>query len=470
MTPADDPSLAKPKEDTLATVTVNIDELSRTRDRVGDAVPICRAVPLLGTPPAPRPSLNSSLPLTRCTLPCQVVYTLAAFQAAVTDLQRAYLNHTDLLLNSGGAHPAIPSVNLAGINNLIESGAAASAFAPPPPPPPPPGIHVGALPPNAAAAAAAAPPGPYPAASLVTLGGPYGPHHGPVPADPHSFAAHVASATGTTGPQGYDDGERKDKKKKRRNDPNAPKRPLTLYFLFGRMTRDALVEEFDRNEERIVRELDPEGKERKDKVKNKFINDELRNRYHNLSEEEKNVYQRLYERNNTIYEAQKNAYKSGLPVPQEHEIELPPELRDLPPVPQSAVGSSFDLTTPSASAPTSATTPMEPATSDSAAAAAAAASHVATAAAAAAGIGAASDSSDEGNSSSDTETETAQPAKTSSLSSKKRRREHYEEPKASSTTDGAGKETPGSSSKADRKKEKKEKKEKKKKRRSEVEE
>ncbi|KAI5287464.1 hypothetical protein KEM52_001572, partial [Ascosphaera acerosa] len=187
-----------------------------------------------------------------------VVYTLAALQSAVADLQRAYVTHADTVLSMGGVKastsaslltaPALP-LNLS-VAGVLEAGLAAQAS----------GLAGGA--------ATATAPAPAPA----------------------SDSEEAAAAGG------------KAKRKRRKHDPNAPKRPLTPYFLF-----------MQQNRMKIAGEL-PAGKRPQD------VSNEGTRRWQEMSEDERAVYTQQYLQNLEVYRVKMEAYKAGRAVPDDAAI------------------------------------------------------------------------------------------------------------------------------------------------------
>lgn len=181
------------KEDSKAgdaTITVNIDEFTRTRD--------------------------------------SVIISLAQLQSAVSDLSRAYINHTNTVLNPGSA--GIDTGITSGITSvLLENGLLGRLASP--------GVN----------------------------------------------------------PEIGD----KKRKKRRAHDPNAPKRALTPYFLFMKSNRARIAEELGSSA--------TAGE----------VNDEGLKRWHNMPADEKEHWRSIYQDNLATYRKKMEAYKAGLPVPED---------------------------------------------------------------------------------------------------------------------------------------------------------
>ncbi|EED16800.1 HMG box protein, putative [Talaromyces stipitatus ATCC 10500] len=103
-------------------------------------------------------------------------------------------------------------------------------------------------------------------------------------------------------------GEKK-KRKRAPHDPNAPKRALTPYFLY-----------MQHNRQLIANELGPDAKP-------KDVADEGTVRWSNMSDEEKAVWKKLYNDNLAVYRAKMNAYKAGLPIPEDDNVKADNQLQ-----------------------------------------------------------------------------------------------------------------------------------------------
>ncbi|KAI5281574.1 hypothetical protein KEM54_003166 [Ascosphaera aggregata] len=244
-----------PKEDTITaakadhtqddniTVTVNVDDFSRTRDRV--------------------------------------VYTLAALQSAVADLQRAFVTHADTILNMGGVKASTNAslIGVPSLNGILESGAAAGL-----------------------------------AAQTSGIAG--------------GVAAQKDAAAGAGATSDSEDVE-KGKKKKRKHDPNAPKRPLTPYFLYMQQNRLKIAEEMPADKR--PQDVSNEGTRRW-----QAMSEEERSA-------RQSIYAKQYLQNLEVYRAKMEAYKAGRPVPDDATIAADLQLqKDVERDVESATASAVD--------------------------------------------------------------------------------------------------------------------------------
>ncbi|WEW58313.1 hypothetical protein PRK78_003781 [Emydomyces testavorans] len=93
--------------------------------------------------------------------------------------------------------------------------------------------------------------------------------------------------------------ELKKKRKRAPPDPNAPKRALTPYFLYMHHNRQKIASELGEN------------------ARPKDVADEGTRRWAKMNPQEREVWQSLYKQNLGVYKAKMQAYKAGLPIPEE---------------------------------------------------------------------------------------------------------------------------------------------------------
>ncbi|EKG18493.1 High mobility group HMG1/HMG2 [Macrophomina phaseolina MS6] len=181
-----------------------------------------------------------------------VVTGLTTLQTAVTDLLRSYLKHTNSVL---GQTPY--RLDTFGISNPLNNNE----------------ILAGALRDSPPAAA-----GPIPSAA------------------PQAVAAATSAPAAAPAPVEEEPVKkgRKPKKEKKEKDPNEPKRPLTMYFLFSAQARPI-----------VKQDLGPD-------VTPGQVEEEIKKRWRELTEEEKAGWKEVYEQNRVEYIKRMDEYKSSL--------------------------------------------------------------------------------------------------------------------------------------------------------------
>ncbi|ODV80094.1 uncharacterized protein CANTADRAFT_39594, partial [Suhomyces tanzawaensis NRRL Y-17324] len=90
----------------------------------------------------------------------------------------------------------------------------------------------------------------------------------------------------------------KPKKKKAERDPNAPKKPLTIYFAFAFHTREVIREQRKREGKPALSAID--------------MNELVKDRWNNISKEDKEYWQTKYAGELKAYQKEKEKYKQSL--------------------------------------------------------------------------------------------------------------------------------------------------------------
>ncbi|KAK6459957.1 high mobility group box domain-containing protein [Scheffersomyces coipomensis] len=130
------------------------------------------------------------------------------------------------------------------------------------------------------------------------------------PAATTTTAPAAATAAATTSTVAKTEDETKTKKKKVERDPNAPKKPLTIYFAFLFHNRERIKEEFEK------KGLDP--------LSVNDMNELIKEKWNNITSEEKAKWQKKYANELKEYQKEKEKYKAtlaagGIPPPRKNE-------------------------------------------------------------------------------------------------------------------------------------------------------